>query len=62
MYPERFFSAPSAKMVLLDLLFTVIQCVVFLYDVVTFPVYSATRQSWKERTKQNLGPVRPVRQ
>jgi hypothetical protein len=44
-------------MALLDLVFGVLRCVVFIYDIVTFPVYSITQQSWKERTKQNLGNV-----
>jgi hypothetical protein len=42
---------------LIDIVFGVLRCVVFIYDIVTFPVYSITQQSWKERSKQNLGDV-----
>jgi hypothetical protein len=44
-------------MALIDIVFGVLRCVVFIYDIVTFPVYSITQQSWKERSKQNLGDV-----
>ena len=44
-------------MALIDFVFGVIRCVVFIYDIVTYPVYSITQQSWKDRTKQNLGNV-----
>ena len=44
-------------MAILDFVFGVLRCVVFIYDVITFPVYSITQQSWKDRTKQNLGNV-----
>lgn len=46
--------------ILVDIVFRVMRCVVFIYDIVTFPMYSITQQSWKDRTKQNLGPSKCV--
>ena len=30
---------------------------VFLFDIITFPIYKLLQQPWKERTKQNHGKV-----
>ena len=42
---------------LLDVFLGVVRCVFFLYDVVSYPVYFAIQQTWKDKTKQNLGTV-----
>ena len=44
-------------MVLLDIFLGVVRAVVFVYDVITYPVYFAVQEPWKEKSKQNLGQV-----
>ena len=44
-------------MVLLDIFLGVVRAVVFVYDVITYPVYFAVQEPWKEKAKQNLGQV-----
>ena len=44
-------------MAIFDLILGVARVVVFVYDVVTFPVYFITQESWKNKSKQNLGEV-----
>jgi len=46
------------RMGLLDVFLGVVRCVFFLYDVVSYPVYFAIQQTWKDKTKQNLGTIR----
>ena len=41
----------------LDVLLKLLKVVVFLFDVITFPIYKLLQQPWKERTKQNHGKV-----
>lgn len=48
-------------MAVVDLILSVVRAVVFVYDVVTYPVYSMVQKSWHEKTKQNLGLVRRKR-
>ena len=47
----------SIKMAVIDIVLGFFKVVTFVYDIVTFPIYGMTQQSWKERSKQNLGPV-----
>lgn len=47
-------------MAVIDIILGVFKVVTFVYDIVTFPIYSITQQSWKDRTKQNLGTVTSV--
>ena len=44
-------------MAVIDLVLGLLKVVTIVYDIVTFPIYGITQQSWKERTKQNLGAV-----
>ena len=44
-------------MAVIDLVLGFLKVVTIVYDIVTFPIYGITQQSWKDRTKQNLGPV-----
>ena len=50
-------SGPSGKMAILDVVLGVFRVVVFVYDVITFPIYALAQQKWKDRTKQDLGKV-----
>ena len=45
------------KMAIVDVVLNVFRAVLFLYDVVTFPIYAIAQQKWKDRTKQDLGKV-----
>ncbi len=45
-------------MALVDLFLGVVRAFVFVYDIVTYPVYRMIQQPWEERTSQKLGPVR----
>ena len=45
------------KMAVIDVVLGFFKVVTFVYDIVTFPIYGLTQQSWKDRTKQNLGQV-----
>ena len=45
------------KMAVIDVVLGFFKVVTFVYDIVTFPIYGITQQSWKDRTKQNLGQV-----
>ena len=44
-------------MAVIDIVLGFFKVVTFVYDIVTFPIYGMTQQSWKDRTKQNLGEV-----
>ena len=44
-------------MAILDVVLGVFRVVVFVYDVITFPIYALAQQKWKDRTKQDLGKV-----
>ena len=44
-------------MAVIDVVLGFFKVVTFVYDIVTFPIYGLTQQSWKDRTKQNLGQV-----
>ena len=44
-------------MAILDVVLGVFRVVVFVYDVLTFPIYALAQQKWKDRTKQDLGTV-----
>ena len=44
-------------MAVIDLVLGFLKVVTIVYDIVTFPIYGITQQSWKDRTKQNLGHV-----
>ena len=44
-------------MAIVDVVLNVFRVVLFVYDVVTFPIYAITQQKWKDRTKQDLGKV-----
>ena len=44
-------------MAVIDLGLGIFKGVTFVYDIVTFPIYGMTQPTWKDRTKQNLGPV-----
>ena len=48
------------KMAILDIVLNVFGVFVFVYDVITFPIYALIQQAWKERTKQNLGKVNKI--
>ena len=50
-------SGSSGKMAILDVVLGVFRVVVFVYDVITFPIYALAQQKWKDRTKQDLGKV-----
>ena len=50
-------SGSSSKMAILDVVLGVFRVVVFVYDVITFPIYALAQQKWKDRTKQDLGKV-----
>ena len=54
-----FFQEKSSKtnMAVIDLVLGIFKVVTFVYDIVTFPIYGMTQPTWKDRTKQNLGPV-----
>ena len=41
----------------LDVLLKLVRALVFLFDIITFPIYKLLQQPWKERTKQNHGKV-----
>jgi len=49
-------------MVLLDIFLGVVRAVVFVYDVITYPVYFAVQEPWKEKSKQNLGQVKCLKE
>ena len=44
-------------MAVVDLVLHVVKAVVFVFDVVTYPIYHMTQQPWTEKTKQFLGSV-----
>ena len=52
-----FFQFKVENMAVIDLVLGLLKVVTIVYDIVTFPIYGITQQSWKERTKQNLGAV-----
>ena len=39
----------------MDIVLTVVQVVVFLHDVITYPVYLALRQPWKTNVEKKNG-------
>ncbi|XP_059098131.1 fatty acid CoA ligase Acsl3-like [Tigriopus californicus] len=44
-------------MAVIDLMLGVVRAVVFVYDVLTYPVYTFIQQPWEAKTRQNLGVV-----
>lgn len=50
-------NSSDPKMAVIDLVLGFFKVVTFVYDIVTFPIYGITQQTWSNRTKQNLGPV-----
>ena len=40
-----------------DVALYLLRVFVFLFDIITFPIYKLLQQPWKERTKQNHGKV-----
>ena len=40
-----------------DVALYLLRVFVFLFDMITFPIYKLLQQPWKERTKQNHGKV-----
>ena len=44
-------------MFILDLILFILRLIMFVYDIITYPIYSAIQQSWDDRTKQPGGKV-----
>eukprot|EP00094_Tigriopus_californicus_P009180 TCALIF_08850-PA protein Name:"Similar to ACSL3 Long-chain-fatty-acid--CoA ligase 3 (Homo sapiens)" AED:0.14 eAED:0.14 QI:0/0/0/0.85/1/1/7/0/432 len=47
----------AIQMAVIDLMLGVVRAVVFVYDVLTYPVYTFIQQPWEAKTRQNLGVV-----
>ncbi len=45
-------------MAVIDIVLGFFKVVTIVYDIVTFPIYGIAQQSWRSRSKQNLGSVR----
>ena len=56
--PWTCFHSKIGTLIHYDFPLYIFQAVVFVYDVVTYPVYTAIQMPWLEKQKQKLGPIK----